>query len=275
MATYVIGDLQGCFRSLMGLLDTLEFDSAHDQLWFAGDLVNRGPGSLECLRFVYGLGNAAVSVLGNHDLHLLAVAHGIRERGKFDSLQDVLDAPDREDLISWLRRRPLLVQNGSMFLVHAAIPPVWDPDAALAAARDVENTLRGPKYPELLRTMYGDKPAAWRDVATDHDRHRYTINAMTRARCFDLAGDMDLRFKGPPEEMPKSKRAWYDSLHPAWQGCTVFAGHWSAAGIRQGTGYVTLDSGCVWGGSLTAYCLESQKFISVPCAPGDRASSPE
>lgn len=275
MATYVIGDLQGCHRTLLALLDKLHFDPTRDRLWFAGDLVNRGPGSLECLRLVRSLGEAAVCVLGNHDLHLLAVAHGIRPRGAFDSLQDVLEAPDRDALLDWLRQQPLLHQQGSLTMVHAAISPAWNPAQVRVAASEIETELRGPRFLDLLRNMYGDTPAVWDVRLGPEERRRYIINVLTRARCFDAEGSMDLRFKGPPELLPGRSRPWYESLHDAWKGHTVLAGHWSAAGIRQGSGYVTLDSGCVWGGALTAYFLEAGAFTSVLCAAGDRASSNE
>jgi bis(5'-nucleosyl)-tetraphosphatase (symmetrical) len=272
MATYVIGDLQGCFRSLESLLAAIRFDQEKDQLWFAGDLVNRGPDSIGCLRYVRALGDAAICVLGNHDLHLLAVVHGVRAHGAFDALKGILDAPDAPELFEWLRGRPLLHVGGHVAMVHAAMSPEWNPETAIAAARDVERTLRGPDFVGLLRTMYGDTPLRWSDAKSTQERHRYTINALTRARCFDASGAMDLRFKGPPESLPKDHHAWYDMLQAEWHGTTILAGHWSAAGIRTGQGYVMLDSGCVWGGSLSAYCIDTGKITSVPCAPGDRAS---
>ena len=275
MATYVIGDLQGCFRSLRALLALLNFDPKRDRLWFAGDLVNRGPDSLECLRFVRDLGDAAICVLGNHDLHLLAVAHGVRARGKFDAMQDVLDAPDAPEMLEWLRMRPMLHVQGQLALVHATVPPEWGPENAIAAAREVERVLHGPDFIGLLQNMYGDTPSRWSDATDAKERNRFTINVLTRARCFDTSGTMDLRFKGPPEQLPTGFRTWYDLIHPAWRGKTILAGHWSAAGIRKGPGYVTLDSGCVWGGSLTAYCIETGKITSVPCAPGDQATNAE
>jgi bis(5'-nucleosyl)-tetraphosphatase (symmetrical) len=275
MTTYVIGDLQGCFRSLKALLALLNFDSKRERLWFAGDLVNRGPDSLGCLRFVRDLEGAAICVLGNHDLHLLAVAHGVRARGAYDAMQDVLDAPDAPELCDWLRMRPLLHVEGQVALVHATVPPEWNPETAITATHEVELRLRGPDFKSLLQNMYGDTPSRWSDATDAIERNRFTINAFTRARCFDASGKMNLRFKGPPEELPTGFRPWYDLIHPAWRGKTILAGHWSAAGIRKGPGYVTVDSGCVWGGSLTAYCIETGKITSVPCAPGDQASTAE
>lgn len=275
MATFIIGDLQGCFRTLETLLAAIQHNESRDRLWFAGDLVNRGPDSLGCLRFVRTLGHHAACVLGNHDLHLLAVAHGVRASGKHDTLQDVLDAPDGPELFDWLRMQPLLHNCGPMTMVHAAIPPAWDPQTAFAAAHEVECVLRGPDFISLLRNMYGDTPSRWCDTSGTASRCRYVINALTRARCFDASGAMDLRFKGPPEAMPQGLLPWYQTLHPGWRGNKVFAGHWSAAGIRQGEGFAMLDSGCVWGGALTAYCLETGQFTSVPCVAGDRASGAE
>ncbi|MBL8512820.1 MAG: symmetrical bis(5'-nucleosyl)-tetraphosphatase [Betaproteobacteria bacterium] len=275
MATYVVGDLQGCHRTLRALLAALRFDAAQDKLWFTGDLVNRGPDSLGCLRLVHALGDAAVSVLGNHDLHLLAVAHGVRARGALDTLQNTLDAPDSDVLLEWLRQRPLIHAEGKATMIHAAIPPEWDVITATAAAREVESELHGSAFENLLRNMYGDTPSRWAAATNATQRHRYTINALTRARCFDASGKMDLKFKGTPESIPPGLRPWYETLHPTWHGSMVLAGHWSAAGLRQGHGFVTLDSGCVWGGSLSAYCLESGETTAVPCAPGDQASTRE
>ncbi|MBL8520191.1 MAG: symmetrical bis(5'-nucleosyl)-tetraphosphatase [Betaproteobacteria bacterium] len=275
MATYVIGDVQGCYRTLRALLRAIGFAAGQDRLWFAGDLVNRGPDSLACLRFVRDLGDRAVSVLGNHDLHLLAVAHGIRKRGADDTVKGILDAPDLPELLAWLRGLPLLHAEAEFTLVHAAIPPSWSPQVAQASARDVESTLRGSGYEALLRAMYGNHPARWEEARTPVERQRFTINALTRARAFGADGAMDLRFKGTPEDLPEGLTPWYMTLGSAWRQRCVLAGHWSAAGVRTGPGYVTLDSGCVWGGALTAYCLERASLTSVPCASGDQAGTIE
>src|SRR4051812_15722311 len=200
MATYAIGDLQGCFAPLERLLEQVRFDPSRDHAWFVGDLVNRGPDSLACLRFVKSLGGAAIAVLGNHDLHLVCVAEGVQKRKARDTLDDVLDAPDRDELIGWLRQRPLFHADGAHALVHAGLICSWSVQRAGELAREVEDALRGPDYRAFLERMYGEEPNAWSDDLRGVERLRVIVNAMTRMRVCDERGAMMLRFKGEPEE---------------------------------------------------------------------------
>lgn len=265
MALYAIGDLQGCYAPLRALLGVIAFEPGRDRLWFAGDLVNRGPQSLECLRFVRSLGPAATTVLGNHDLHLMCVAEGVEKRRPRDTLDDVLEAPDRDELLAWLRSRPLLHEEGPYALVHAGLLPQWSVAQARRLAAEVEYALQGAHYRELLRRMYGDRPDRWDDALEGFDRLRVTINAMTRLRMIDRSGAMALRFKGEPGEAGGELVPWYLAPGRASTGHTVVCGHWSALGLHLGDGIVSLDSGCVWGRALTAVRLEDRAVFSVPC----------
>ncbi len=268
MATYAIGDLQGCFEPLERLLGRIAFDPARDRLWFVGDLVNRGPRSLECLRFVKSLGEAAVSVLGNHDLHLLCVGEGVEEPKQRDTLQPILDAPDRDALLAWLRRRPLLHAEGGFALVHAGLLPEWTVERARELAAEVERWLGGPDYRDLLARMYGDEPARWSDGLRGVERARVVINALTRLRMCDAAGAMVLRYKGEPGEACGGWTPWFDVPGRASAGHSVVFGHWSALGLLVRPRLLGLDSGCVWGRGLTAIRLEDRALFQVPC-PGN------
>ena len=271
MATYAIGDIQGCFTSLMALLNRVAFDPARDRLWLVGDLVNRGPDSLRTLRFVRDLGPAAVTVLGNHDLYLLMVAYGaVRSRGKDDTLQAVLDAPDRDALLAWLRTRPLMHLENGFAMVHAGLLPGWTVTQARALAREVEGALAGPYHADLLHNMWGSEPAAWHDDLSDYARMRVIVNAMTRMRFCSRAGRMEFDAKGPPEQAPEGYYPWFG--HPARcsADATIVFGHWSALGLRIEPGIIALDTGCVWGDLLTACRLEDRKVYQVRA--GSRAS---
>ena len=235
-----------------------------------GDLVNRGPDSLKCLRFVKSLGEAALTVLGNHDLHLLCVAEGIERRKKRDTLDPVLEAPDRDALVAWLRHRPLMHAEGAFALVHAGLLPEWTVDRARALAAEVEQCLRGPRYRDLLERMYGDAPDRWSEDLAGIDRLRVIINAMTRLRVCDASGAMVLRFKGEPGEAPGEWTPWFDM--PGRRSCdhTIVCGHWSALGLLTRPDLLSLDSGCVWGRSLTGVRLSDRRLYQVPCpeSPG-------
>jgi len=264
MATYAIGDLQGCFATLRALLEEIDFDEDGDRLWFVGDLVNRGPGSLECLRFVSGLAHRAVTVLGNHDLHLLALSEGLAKTGKHDTLQPILEAPDREKLIQWLRNQSMLHAEGQYVMVHAGLMPQWSLDLAHELATDVETQLRGPGYRELLANMYGNEPAAWNDNLRGTDRRRIAINAMTRMRILNQESELDLKFKGEIEDLPAGSSPWFERRHSSFAEKTIIAGHWSALGLRIAPNFAGLDTGCVWGRELTAMRLEDRKIFQVP-----------
>lgn len=266
MATYAIGDLQGCFVTLQSLLTRISFNPARDRLWFVGDLVNRGQGSLECLRFVADLGDRATVVLGNHDLNLLARAEGFGRAGRNDTLQPVLDAPDRDELMNWLRQQSLMHVDGEFVMVHAGLLPQWSLKQARGLAKDVAKVLQGPGYRHLLRDMYGNKPDLWDDDLTGIERYRITINAMTRMRVIEADGRMNLKFAGLPADRPANTQHWFAQRHPSLEGKTLIAGHWSALGYYTAPGFFGLDSGCIWGNELTALRLEDRAVIQVPCA---------
>ena len=270
MSTYAIGDVQGCYDTLRHLLDQLRFDPARDRLWFAGDLVNRGPQSLQTLRYVSGLGSAALSVLGNHDLHLLALANGGR-KGKRDTLEQVLKAPDRDELLHWLRRQPLLHESpdGGIALLHAGLPPQWDMPQARACAREAEAALRGDDYTELLREMYGDQPDQWDEALQGVPRLRFIINAYTRLRYCDTQGRADFKPKGAPGTQPVGLQPWFTAPHRRSSGTTLLFGHWSTLGRVHWPEHrvYCLDTGAVWGGKLTALRIDDGELLDVE-SPG-------
>lgn len=266
MALYAIGDLQGCFRAVVRLLEIIRFDPARDHVWFTGDLVNRGPDSLRCLRLVKDLGAAAVSVLGNHDLHLLAVAHGAQAARPRDTLDEVLAAPDRDALLDWLRHRPLIHKDGEYLLVHAGLPPSWDAQMAVDLAREVETVLRGERAAALFAHMYGDRPDRWDPQLASWERLRFIINACTRMRYVDAEGRLDLRANGPPGTQPRGLYPWFALPGRKSADTTVVTGHWSALGVMHGPRLVALDSGCLWGRALTAVRLDDGGIYRVACA---------
>jgi bis(5'-nucleosyl)-tetraphosphatase (symmetrical) len=272
MATYAIGDLQGCFEPLERLVAQVGFDRARDRLWFVGDLVNRGPHSLECLRFVKSLGDAAIAVLGNHDLHLICVAEGVQDQRKRDTLDEVLAAPDRDELVAWLRTRPLFHAEGGHAMVHAGLLPQWSVKRAGALAREVEGALRAPDHRAFLEGMYGDKPDAWDEDLEGIDRLRVIVNAMTRLRVCDDRGAMALRFKGEPDEAHAGLTPWFDIPGRRSADHVMVCGHWSALGLEIRPDLLSLDSGCVWGRCLTAVRLEDRRVFQADCP---RGSGPE
>jgi len=268
MATYAIGDLQGCFEPLERLLSRISFDRARDRLWFVGDLVNRGPQSLDCLRFVKGLADTAVAVLGNHDLHLLCVAEGVEPARRRDTFADVLGAPDREALLEWLRMRPLMHVEGRFAVVHAGLLPEWSVDEASALAGEAEAALRAPDHREFLDRLYGDEPARWSDTLRGMDRLRVIVNAMTRLRVCEPNGAMALSFKGEPGESSGGRIPWFDMPARRSRDRTVVFGHWSALGLAMRSDVLGLDSGCVWGRALSAVRLEDRALFQVECPAG-------
>jgi bis(5'-nucleosyl)-tetraphosphatase (symmetrical) len=262
MATYAIGDVQGCFDELQALLARIGFNAQHDRLWFVGDLVNRGLKSLEVLRFVKGLGDRSVAVLGNHDLHLITQFEGFERKRKDDTFDDVLGAPDAKELVDWLRTRPMMHAEGHWAMVHAGLLPQWTVPAALELAREVEAALRGPGYREFLANMYGGKPERWDDALAGWDRLRVIVNAMTRMRFRTAEGAMEFQASGkapPPGFVP-----WFEGRNDA---AAVVFGHWSALGLMLDERRAGLDTGCVWGGPLTALRLEDRWLVQVP-SPG-------
>ncbi|WP_131112090.1 symmetrical bis(5'-nucleosyl)-tetraphosphatase [Sulfuricystis thermophila] len=268
MATYAIGDVQGCFEPLQRLLDYLLFSPATDRLWFVGDLVNRGPQSLEVLRFVKSLGDAAITVLGNHDLHLVMQAAGFGKASNEDTLDAVLAAPDRDDLLAWLRSCPLFHVEGEWAMVHAGLLPSWDVAKAQALSDEVSAALTAPDYRDFLAHMWGSEPDAWRDDLTGWDRLRVIVNAMTRMRFVTPEGRMEFRApgsKGPPERGPVGTLPWFALPERKSADHLIVFGHWSALGFRQMDKVLALDSGCLWGGSLTAVRLEDRRVFQMPC----------
>lgn len=259
MPVHAIGDVQGCYDALRRLLDKIEFDPASDRIWLTGDLVNRGPKSLKTLRFVKGLGDAAVTVLGNHDLHLLAVAGGVDHAGDRDgSLAKILDADDCEELIDWLRARPLAHHDDGLgtLMVHAGIYPTWTVKKALKRAREVETVLRSHDYDDLLPHLYGEKPARWSGKLTGYKRLRFIVNCLTRIRMIDAEGRLDLAHKGPPGRARKGLVPWYSVEGARWLGTRIVFGHWSALGLLVKPGVICVDTGCVWKRALTAVRLD-------------------
>lgn len=274
MATYAIGDIQGCYDALQRLLEAIHFDPAADTLWFAGDLVNRGPRSLEVLRLVRGLGARAVTVLGNHDLHLLAVWHHRDRLKRDDSLTPVLHAPDAPELIDWLRRRPLLHHDPGLgyTLVHAGLSPQWDANTAFACAEELHQTLRGDDYEAFLDHMYGNRPKRWSEELAGWERLRYAVNCFTRLRFCDPDGTLELTQKGAPGEQPAPLLPWYQVPGRRNRELRILFGHWSTLGLYRGDGVFALDTGCLWGGRLTALRLDlaEPEVAAVDC-PGARS----
>jgi bis(5'-nucleosyl)-tetraphosphatase (symmetrical) len=265
MATYAVGDIQGCCTELRQLLEQVRFDPAADRLWLVGDLVNRGPDSLGVLRLVKSLGDAAVSVLGNHDLHLLAVAENAAEKHRSDTLDEILCAPDRDELLAWLRAQRLLHAEGDFVLVHAGLLPDWSVRKAQKLAREVEAALRGSHYHEFLVRMYGNHPDHWDDKLDGYKRLRVITNTFTRLRICTPQGEMEFRFKGKEKDIPAGYLPWFAVPHRASADATVVCGHWSALGLKLEPNLITLDTGCLWGGALSAIRLEDRAVFQVPC----------
>ncbi|MCK9619594.1 MAG: symmetrical bis(5'-nucleosyl)-tetraphosphatase [Methylobacter sp.] len=266
MSIYAIGDIQGCFDELLQLLDTISFNEHTDQLWFAGDLVNRGPKSLETLRFIKSLGDSAVTVLGNHDLHLLAASCAPKIAHKKDSLLPILEAPDSDELIDWLRHRPLFHFNEDFCLIHAGLPPQWDFKKTKKMALLAEQALQGPKYEAFLKQMYGNKPNIWSSDLKRVDKLRFIINCFTRMRYCDVNGRLDFVHSGPIGSQPKSLMPWFDVPKRKSADMRIIFGHWSALGYYEGPNCYAIDTGCLWGGQLTALKLGEQvQRFSIDC----------
>ncbi|MFN0150311.1 MAG: symmetrical bis(5'-nucleosyl)-tetraphosphatase [bacterium] len=273
MATYAIGDIQGCYSALRRLLDKCRFDPARDRLWLVGDLVNRGPHSLAVLRFVKGLGTRAITVLGNHDLHLLTVAAGHVRPHRADTLDAVLRASDRDELLHWLRHRKMMHAEGGYAMVHAGLLPQWSIAKALKLAREVEAALQGDRHDGFLRRMYGNKPERWSDGLSGIGRLRVITNAFTRMRICTADGRMEFRHKGKPVNLPKGYLPWFSSPRRRSRGTRVIFGHWAALGLYLQSDAIGLDSGCVWGGALTALRFSDRKLFQHECSGKAAAES--
>ena len=275
MSTYAIGDIQGCFDDFLALLERIQFSPARDTLWFTGDLVNRGTQSVEVLRFVRDLGERAVTVLGNHDLHLLAVASGAAKLRPKDSFMDVLEADDRDSLLAWLRRRPLLHHDANLgyTLLHAGLPPQWDLATAQACAAEVEQVLRGEDPAAFFQRMYGGEPARWRDELQGWERLRFITNSFTRLRYCTANGAMALDDKGRPGAQVAGLVPWFEAAGRRSADLNIVFGHWSTLGRHQSAGVSCLDTGCIWGGTLSALRLDDGRWFEVACegacAPGE------
>lgn len=266
MDTYAIGDLQGCADELERLLERIEAASPQARLVFVGDLVNRGPASLRTLRRIRALGDRARPVLGNHDLHLLAVSQGIRPPGRGDTLDEILHAPDRDALLDWLRRQPLAWMADGHLVVHAGVLPQWTAAEVLALSAEVEAQLQGDGWTDFLRTMYGNEPARWDDGLQGADRWRCIVNALTRLRFCTADGHMEFATKEGPGQPPDGYLPWFDVPGRCTAEVPLVFGHWSTLGLVQRENLSGLDSACVWGGKLSAMRLSDGFLVQVDCA---------
>ena len=271
MAQYAIGDLQGCYDPFRRLLDKIAFDPAKDRLWLTGDLVNRGPKSRRTLRFVRSLGSAALTVLGNHDLHLLALAHDVKfKKSHFNAFWKILGREDSDDLLDWLRMQPLACYSEELrtLMVHAGIPPSWTVRKTLARAAEVETALRSDNYHDFLENLYGNKPDQWSGKLTGWDRLRFIVNALTRMRMIDHEGRIDFQHTGPPTKASKGLTPWFAVPGAKWHGTRIIFGHWSALGLIVNEQLVAVDTGCVWGRQLTAVKLTNKPKVTAVQCPG-------
>lgn len=267
MSTYVVGDLQGCLSPLKDLLAQVSFNPKHDVLWCTGDLINRGPESLEALRFVYHLGDACLAVLGNHDLHLLAVAHGFASCKKGDTLDDILAANDRDELLEWLRHRPLLHHQQGYTLVHAGIAPMWSLEQAQSYANEVESVLQSDKFECFLANMYGNEPNLWQDDLQGYERLRLITNYFTRMRFCHQNGALDFACKKGLEQNNPNLIPWFNIANRPMQNQTIIFGHWAALQANSGNdNAIALDSGCIWGNCMTLLRLEDGKRFASDCS---------
>ena len=271
-STYAIGDVQGCFDDLLRLLEKLDFDPDIDRLWFTGDLVNKGPNSLELLRFVHGLGNAAISVLGNHDLHLLAVAAGAVKIRKQDTIAEILDAPDCEELLFWLRHQPVLHHSETLgfTMIHAGLPPQWDLEKARQCACELETVLQNVDYEDLFSHLQGNGPLHWREDLEGWERLRFITNCFTQLRWCDPGGRIDLpgkRRRAPAKK--KRSRPWFTIPHRASKPLQILFGHWAKLALappaKGDASVIPLDTGCANGGRFTAFRLEDRQYFRLKC----------
>jgi len=268
MAHYAIGDVQGCYDPLRRLLDKLKFDPANDQVWFAGDLINRGPQSLETLRFIMSLGDSARSVLGNHECHFLAIAHGYKQPHRADTFDKMLEAEDVDKLIEWVRSRPFFYEDNDLgySMLHAGVPPQWSIDDTRKHARELEKVISGKRLKQFLAEMYGNKPDIWDNSLCGHERLRFIINCFTRMRFCDKKGRLDLTVKSPVGKQEKHLMPWFNVPKRRTANNKIVFGHWSTLGLHQENNATCLDSGCLWGGELSAIKLGSpEEFFIEDC----------
>jgi bis(5'-nucleosyl)-tetraphosphatase (symmetrical) len=265
MATYAIGDVQGCNDALQRLVEQIQFDPASDRLWFVGDLVNRGPDSLKVLRYIKSLGASAIVVLGNHDLFLLAVAESIATTRPEDTLHEILAAPDRDELLAWVRQQRLLYREHPFVLVHAGLLPQWSIREAEELAHEVETALHGPAYRDVLRALYPSKHLQWSSNLTGPIRLATIIKVLTRLRACSADGLMESSYSGPPDHIPSGFVPWFRIENRERRETTIICGHWASLGLHCEENLLAIDSGCVWGRQLTAMRLEDRKVFQVSC----------
>ena len=265
MSTYAIGDVQGCLNAFLELIAAIDYDPRRDRLWLTGDLVNRGENSIGVLRWCMAHEDGVVAILGNHDLHLLAVAEGFVPPHKKDTLTEILKAPDRAEVLDWLRRRPMLHREGDWLMVHAGLMPDWTAALAESLARELEDALRGQGYRRFLRDMYGNEPRHWSAALTGQDRLRLIANAMTRMRFLHADGGLEFLHKCAPAGAPPGLIPWYDMPGRQSRDVRVIFGHWSTLGLYVRDDVAALDTGCLWGGRLTALRLEDGRIFQIGC----------
>ena len=268
MATYVVGDVQGCYKPLKCLLKQVSFDWSKDRLWMVGDLVNRGPDCLRVLRFAHKHRDRIQIVLGNHDLHLLAVANGLRRKGRSDTLDKILQADDRDELLDWLRHQPLIHTENGYTMVHAGLPHMWTLEQAHGYAAEVEQALRGREYRKFLANMYGNNPRRWKESLKGYDRLRLITNYLTRMRFIYANGSLDLSSKGQQPDAGRMVAPWFSHKKRETRRERVIFGHWAAlGGVAEGKNLYATDTGCVWGDRLSMYCLDTENWHSCQCGP--------
>lgn len=261
---WAIGDIQGCSDALRRLLSHPEITAdANARFWVAGDLINRGPGSLDALRQIIALGDRAISILGNHDLHLLGVAAGVRKVSKSDTLDDILHAPDADALLDWLRHRPLAHFEQGHLMVHAGVASTWDVATTLALADEVSAALRAKSWKKNMASLFGNKPDRWSKALHGTERLRFAVNALTRVRLCNLKGRLDFDYKGTMRTIPAELVPWFDVPDRRTADVTIVFGHWSALGLLMRPNLLSLDTGCVWGGQLTAVRLHDRRIVQV------------
>jgi len=263
LTTYAVGDIQGCLQPLKHLLNRVEFDATSDHLWSVGDVVNRGPESLETLRFCYSLGSHFRMVMGNHDLHLLAIAHGLRRPSRNDTLDDILKAPDRDELLHWLQQQPMLIEDSGYVMVHAGIPPQWSLDQAKGLAEEMNEVLRcKEKSRQFFEAMYGDTPNIWEDDLSTPVRWRVITNYFTRMRFCSPSGHLELASKSKPDNPPSGYAPWFSYPGRLSQETKIIFGHWAALEGRTGKDHLfPLDTGCIWGGPLRLMNLDTGEYF--------------
>ncbi len=271
MAIYAIGDLQGCYDELMDLLHEINFDERNDQLWFAGDLINRGPKSLECLKFVFNHPINCKTVLGNHDLHFIALSYGVRQPHKSDTLDELLNSKNRNKYITWYKQQPFLLhdEDSNFYLLHAGLPPQWDIQLSIELANETSQFLQSNEFDKFIHSMYGNKPVLWQDDLIGYERFRFIINCFTRLRYCNKDGSLEFKYKEAPGTQNEYLFPWYSHKARKSKNSKILFGHWSTVTLGKDKDFsiwnaYPLDTGCLWGGSLTALRLEDETLFKVP-----------